>query len=422
MRRLVTAFLALCMRIFYKRIELAGVERIPDGPVIFAMNHPNALVDPLFIVCFAPRPVSFLAKAPLFRYPFIGFFVRVFDSIPVYRKQDHTSGSNEETFARAREVLRRGGAIAIFPEGTTHDDARLRELKTGAARIALGARLDAMSVVPVGIYYTAKHIFRSSALVAFGEPLHVEAGDESPEAVEQLTAAIDAGLDAVTLQADSRAALALIARAEDIFSANDALPLPAELGLQRRFVDGYRYLAAHDPARLARLEASIMQFEAELRGAGVEIHQLVPHRRAARVFRVVVLLPLALIGAALSYPTYRLIGFLAKRFSGGEDAVVATIKLLAALTLYPLTYLAIAWLIGARFGVPIGVAVLLVLPLLAYLALRVFEDLDEVLADARALAQRGNRERLLARRGAIRNEFVAVAEEMGKRQKEKGKR
>ena len=412
MRRLVTAFLALCMRIFYKRIELAGTERIPPGPVIFAMNHPNGLVDPLFLVCFVPRPVSFLAKAPLFRYPLIGFFARVFDSIPVYRKQDHTAGSNDEMFARAREVLRRGGGIAIFPEGTTHDDARLRELKTGAARIALGARLEAMSVVPVGIYYTAKHVFRSSALVMFGEPLRVDASDDSPEAVERLTAEINAGLATVTLQADSRAALAMVARAEDIFSANDALPLPAEFGLQRRFADGYRYLAAHDPARLARLQSSIAQFEAELRGAGVDVLQLVPRRRVARIFRVIVLLPLATIGAAVSYPTYRLIGFLAKRFSGGEDAVVATIKLLGALTLYPLTYLAIAWLAGARFGVPTGLVVLLALPFLAYLALRVFEDLDEVLADARALMRRDDRERLLKQREAIRDEFVAVAETM----------
>ncbi|MBV8519450.1 MAG: 1-acyl-sn-glycerol-3-phosphate acyltransferase [Acidobacteria bacterium] len=416
MRKLVTAFLALCMRIFYRRIELAGTERIPDGPVIFAMNHPNGLVDPLFLVCFAPRPVSFLAKAPLFRYPVISFFVHLFDSIPVYRKQDHnTRGSNEETFSRARDVLRRGGAIAIFPEGTTHDDAQLRELKTGAARIALGARLEAMSVVPVGIYYTAKHVFRSSALVVFGEPLTVASSDESPGAVEQLTAEIDAGLDAVTLQADSRAALALVARAEDIFSATDALPLPAEFGLQRRFVDGYRYLATHDPARLARLETAVTQFEAELRRAGVDVQNLVHRGGAARAFRVIVLLPLALLGAIVSYPTYRLIGVLAKRFSGGEDAVVATIKLLAALALYPLTYLAIAYLVGMRFGVPTGLVVLLVLPFLAYLALRVFEDIDEVLADARAFAHRDDRARLLQQREAIRNEFVAVAEEMAAR-------
>ena len=117
-RRAVTAFLAFAMRIFFRRIEIVGLERVPKGEaVIFAVNHPNGLVDPLFLLCFAPRPVSFLAKAPLFRYPVIGWFARAFEGIPVYRKQDNTTGSNRETFALARGLLQRGGSIAISPRG-----------------------------------------------------------------------------------------------------------------------------------------------------------------------------------------------------------------------------------------------------------------------------------------------------------------
>ena len=106
MRRAVTALLRVLIRTFFKRIEIVDMERVPaDVPVIFAVNHPNALIDPLFLLCFAPRPVSFLAKAPLFTMPVIGWFVRGLDSIPVYRKQDNVAGgSNDETFARARSV------------------------------------------------------------------------------------------------------------------------------------------------------------------------------------------------------------------------------------------------------------------------------------------------------------------------------
>ena len=163
-RRLIAAIVRIMTKIFFRRIEIAGIDRVPDAsPIIFAVNHPNALIDPLFLLCFAPRRVSFLAKAPLFHYPVIGWIVRAFDSIPVYRKQDNVStAGNRETFARARVILERGGAIAIFPEGTTHSDPRLRELKTGAARIALGASMR-VSIVPTGLYYTAKQTFRSSA-------------------------------------------------------------------------------------------------------------------------------------------------------------------------------------------------------------------------------------------------------------------
>src|SRR5207237_295198 len=169
----------IATKIFCRRIEIAGVEWVPqDSPVIFAVNHPNALIDPLFLLCFAPRRVSFLAKEPLFRTPLIGWIVQAFDSIPVYRRQDAQAGvpvpqGNRETFARARSVLEKGGAIAIFPEGTTHSEPQLRELKTGAARIALGASMRIL-IVPTGLYYTAKQKFRSSALVYFGAPVVVE--------------------------------------------------------------------------------------------------------------------------------------------------------------------------------------------------------------------------------------------------------
>src|SRR5262249_17835705 len=130
------------LHLFFRRIELAGLVRVPrSGPLIFVINHPNALVDPLFLLCFAPRPVSFLAKAPLFRMPLIGALARSLDAIPVYRRQDPgtRAGDNRETFARARALLDRGGTIAVAPEGTSHSDPRLRPLKTGIARIALGA-------------------------------------------------------------------------------------------------------------------------------------------------------------------------------------------------------------------------------------------------------------------------------------------
>ena len=83
MRRAITAFFRFCLRIFFRRIELLGLERVPrHGAVVFAVNHPNGLVDPLFLLCFAPAPVSFLAKAPLFGYPIIGWIVRAFDTHP----------------------------------------------------------------------------------------------------------------------------------------------------------------------------------------------------------------------------------------------------------------------------------------------------------------------------------------------------
>src|SRR5205085_9725057 len=177
------------------------------------LNHPNGLVYPAYLLAYPPRNVSCLAKSPLFRMPVIGFFLRARDSIPVYHKQDEGEGAssrNRETFERSAELLRRGGTIAICPEGASHSEPYLLPLKTGAARIALGAASEmwkdrrkdeggandfevkaeqhqlhpsslvlrpSVYVVPAGLYYTAKTSFRSGALLYFGEPISVEPAD-----------------------------------------------------------------------------------------------------------------------------------------------------------------------------------------------------------------------------------------------------
>src|SRR5436305_1897744 len=139
MRRFLTPILRLIAKTFFRRIEIVGWERVPRGPVIFAANHPNGLIDPLFLLCFVPRPVSFLAKAPLFRSPRTGWFAPALPPCPVPRTQDNAPTSqNPDPFPAARALLGPGGAIAIFPEGAPHGEPRLKELKTAAARIALG--------------------------------------------------------------------------------------------------------------------------------------------------------------------------------------------------------------------------------------------------------------------------------------------
>lgn len=426
MRRAITAFFRFCLRIFFRRIELLGMERVPaTGSVVFAVNHPNGLVDPLFLLCFAPARVSFLAKAPLFGYPIIGSIVRAFDTIPVYRRQEVGDGSlaeaNAQMFARAREVLQHGGSIAIFPEGTTHDDPKLRELKTGAARIALGANVATMTVVPTGIYYTAKHAFRSSALVLFGEPIHVQPlgieGEPPVDDVDRLTAVIETGLDAVTLQAETHSALDLIARAEDIFSADDEQPLVEEFDLRRRFLEGYHYLCRTDPQRLARLEHAMTRLETELRHAKLDVHELQPRVNVGEMLLLLLLLPFAVIGTVLHWPAYRLVDALTQRFSKGERNQMATVKFLAALAFYPVTYITLASIAGWRVNAMSGIATLFIVPLLGYAALRFMEKSGDLSGDIRALQQRMFRghayAQLVTRRQEIRDEMLKVAREMG---------
>ncbi len=198
-RAAATAVSRLVLRVFYRRIEASGLERIPaSGPTILVLNHPNGLMDPLLLLCLSPRPVAFLAKSPLFTMPFVSLFVKAFDSIPVYRPQDADADvrRNRETFAKARDLLKRGGVLALFPEGVSHDEPRLMPLKSGAARIALGAASEGpVTIVPAGLTYEARDIFRSGALLRVAEPFTVEPipldekGEPPRTAVKALTGA-----------------------------------------------------------------------------------------------------------------------------------------------------------------------------------------------------------------------------------------
>ena len=427
MRVALTRLFRRLLKIFFKRIEVVGLENVPEAaPLVLAVNHPNGLVDPLFVLTFTPRRISFLAKAPLFHMPVIGYFVRAFESIPVYRKQDNMTGSHAETFARAREILGRGGAIAIFPEGTTHSDARLRELKTGAARIALGSALEGMTVVPAGIYYTEKQTFRSKALIVFGPPITVasppegEGGTRSepePEAVRELTEKIEAGLAALTLQADSHAALELIGQAEDIFfTSHPDQPLAEELELRKRFIDAYHELRQRRPAELAQLESEIRRFAAELGTKGIEPHELNPETGAGTILRVLVLFPVAAAGAILHYIPYKLVDILSARFARGASELTATVKFVSALALYPLAWLILAASVWSLAGGMAALVAIMAGPLLGYAALRVIEDTDDAVGRTRALVHRlfsaDAHAELVDQQRAIRRRIAALASEL----------
>lgn len=438
-RRIIVVLLKFALRVYFRRVEVVGQENVPrKSPVIFVLNHPNGLVDPAFLLCLAPRPVSFLAKAPLFKMPVLSFFVRALDSLPVYRHQDEGAdvSRNLETFAAARRLLASGGTIGICPEGVSHNEPRLRPIKTGAARIALGAVSSGdvleLSIVPAGLYYTSKTTFRSGALLYFGKPLPVtpvEMGsDGNPvrAAVRDLSSRIEQALREVMLEAEHEEALHTIARAERIFSSarkpgNNRLA--EELQLQQRFVKAYAILREQMPERIRKLEVRMNRFEEELRLAKIDAEDLsapvstlaVLRHLITRTLLFLLLLVPAVIGTIIHYPAYRLGGYLALRFSQNSEDVVSTIKIISAMLLFPLTWLIIATLGYSFGGLDLAILTVLVLPATGYVAVRFFEELDTFLGGLRALSffltRRRFFVRLLAERNAIHNEILSLGDE-----------
>ncbi|HEY6802888.1 MAG TPA: 1-acyl-sn-glycerol-3-phosphate acyltransferase [Pyrinomonadaceae bacterium] len=439
-RRIIVALVRFALRIYFKHIEVTGLDNVPrDIPVIFVLNHPNALVDPVFLLSLAPRQVSFLAKAPLFKMPVIGYLVRALDSLPVYRRQDEGQdvSKNEETFAAARKLLAKGGTIGICPEGVSHDDPGLKPIKTGAARISLAAvssdEVNDLQIVPAGLYYTSKTSFRSSALLNFGEPIKVEPvsleADGSPprDAVRELSNQIEESLREVILDAEQQEALQTIARAERIFTSDTELSgeekLSDELQLQQRFIKAYSALQHTQPARLRRLEVRMIRFDEELKQAGIDPEELAPPSSTLDVFwkilkRLLIfvfMLGPAAVGTVIHYPAYFLGGYLATKLSQDSEDVISTIKIISAMLLFPLTWLVVSVCSYLLFGWIAALGTLLVIPLSGYVAIMFFEELDESVGGLRVLLfflmRRRFFVRLLAERKAIKNEILALGRE-----------
>ncbi|HEX3143326.1 MAG TPA: lysophospholipid acyltransferase family protein [Pyrinomonadaceae bacterium] len=440
-RRFITFILSLTLRIYFRRIEVTGIENIPAGsPTIFVVNHPNALIDPAFLLCFAPRRISFIAKAPLFRMPVIGYLVRALDCLPAYRRQDagEDVSRNLETFAAARRLLARGIAIGIFPEGVSHDEPRLKPLKTGVSRIAIAAAAqpDGLNVhiVPAGLYYTEKTTFRSSALLHFAEPIVVTHTALEPDgtppraAVRELSAQIETALRDVMLHVEQEEALGLIGRAEKIFSADEVddadeeQRLARSLELRKRFVAGYSFYRAHAPRRIDAIEARIARLESELESARLDPHDLsLPPTATETILRLLaqiaacfLLTPFALVGAVINYPAYRLAGYLSRRLGRDQD-VLSTFKIFSAMLLFPLTWLVMALLIWKFAGWPAAIISLVGVSLCGYAAVKLFEEIDRFYGSFAALAlfvlQRRSFVRMRAERSAIRQEIIALGED-----------
>ena len=211
LRQFIHAAISIALRLFFRRIETVNVEKVPKSdPIIFVLNHPNGLVDPALVFVSLPRRVSFLAKSTLFTIPIGGAIIRALEALPVYRRvdADDDMSKNAETFRTARELLAQNRCIAIFPEGISHDETKLKPIKTGTARIALGAlgvreeeekrrkgekeketeiqklktkdqnlskKID-LKIMAVGLFYTSKTAFRSEVLIRYGDIFEVERG------------------------------------------------------------------------------------------------------------------------------------------------------------------------------------------------------------------------------------------------------
>ncbi|HKV41427.1 MAG TPA: lysophospholipid acyltransferase family protein [Blastocatellia bacterium] len=135
-------FVWLFCRIFF-RIRFAGVENVPsNGSCLITPNH-STFADPIWITIPLHRMVHYMAWDRPFQIPVLGLLMRIFGAFPVKLESADASAQRE-----AIELLKRGKALVIFPEGGRTKTGELMPFKMGAFRLATTLGIP---VVPVAI-------------------------------------------------------------------------------------------------------------------------------------------------------------------------------------------------------------------------------------------------------------------------------
>ncbi|MGH7495744.1 MAG: 1-acyl-sn-glycerol-3-phosphate acyltransferase [bacterium] len=269
--------------IFFQRIDVQHAERIPEhAPAVFVANHPNSIMDALVLGVAVPRKVNYIAHAGLFRPRLVNWFLRSCGVIPVHRRQDEPGKMerNAAAFQACYETLERGETIGIFPEGTSDMLRKVKQVKTGAARIVLETESRngydlGVKLIPLGLHFFSRSRFRSRVLVNVGDAIplvkYFTQYNLDPFAgVAALTREIQARLEKLTVNIRDDELDEFVRNLEHIYreelknepaSANVANPSFQEFFLTQKIADCVQYYQERDPGRLHALRDQIEKYQ-----------------------------------------------------------------------------------------------------------------------------------------------------------------
>ncbi len=394
-------FCTAIVKTFYGHVEIDGLENLPDtGPVVLCANHTNALADAVVMQVSCPRHVHPLARSGLFEKLWLKPFLNFVEGVPVYRKQDAGSDTaqNEDMFRSCYEKLAENAVLIIFPEGQSHSDPQLRDIKTGAARIAVGNMKEnglAPALIPVGMFFTDKGSFRSDVLVQYGEPVDMQLTTDIDdyESVRELTRRLEAALRGLTLNADTWEEINLSERLTGFFErrrGKNKLPLPKRFRVLKRLLEMQKQLRAQHPNEVKHAANNLKVFERLCERFGIKDYHLTldhsPLRVAWFILRSVglmlILIPLGLWGVINSYIPYTLSRTLGEKISHGLDQF-DTSKIALGFVFFAIFWGLQTILVAHFFTIKTAIIYAISLPLTAALAIAMHREDRQIMENIR---------------------------------------
>lgn len=399
LKPLQMGWLSFCrgvVSVFYRRCETDGLEYFPKtGPVLICANHANALADAVIIQAVLPRLVHPLARSGLFRNWLLKPIMAIMQAVPVYRRQDKDgdTSANVDSFQRCYDTFKEGEIILIFPEGQSHSDPALRPIKTGAARMVLGAmeRTVSLTVLPIGLNFSNKGKFRSNVFIKIGAPIDISIHptNQDEATVRAMTKDIYQAIDSVTISVEEAEDLDFLKQVERFFAMRHGKYRQRDMALRFRALKklnaAYQNLLVTAPEQLKKLKRKLHQFDRLCQTCRVNSYHitvryspgLISRFILRSLFILLLMLPVAIWGIINNFIPFLLTRYLARTFSKGTDQY-DTAKMVLGLVLFMLFWAGqIGWM-ALHFGNAILFLYAVSLPISAGAALYVLRERQHI--------------------------------------------
>ncbi|MEZ5031832.1 MAG: lysophospholipid acyltransferase family protein [Saprospiraceae bacterium] len=430
--RILKWLFVLTVRGYFRSISIRGLEQIPvNKPILVAANHTSAFMDPILLAVHIHRPLYFLARGSAFRKKWIAWILGKLHMIPVYRPEfepDEVS-RNEETFARCFDHLATGKAILIFPEGVSKTERRLRPLKTGIARIGLGAearhdfQLD-VQIIPIGINYSNPHRFQSDVFVNVGHTIDLseyrQPFSQDPRTATRLVMdKLQAELERRTVIIEDERLAILTGLIEKLYrselrddtKAQDKLH--QDFYLSREIATAVQWFDQHHPDQVVAFERRIRAYLHHVERLNLRDTQLRQPFQRMPILRIGFFLlagfPLFLAGWLANILPFKLAEWVAGRIRVRED-FVGSIRLSAGMFIFLFTYLIQAGGVALFTSWATGIACLLLFYPAGLYALYYLKSVFHLRYSLDYLFIRQKRSALILRLRAIRQELIQELE------------
>lgn len=361
------------IRFYYKEIKIVNRKNVPEnGPCIYIANHPNTLMDAWMIGYASKIPIFFMAKGTLFSSPLKNRILRSLNMIPINRRgEGATKGvSNNDSFEACYQILKEGKCLLIFPEGTSHLERHLRELKSGTARIALEAEKRngnklGIKVVPLGLNYLDADRFRSRVLIHVGQAIeltdyHEDFAINQSKTAKKLTEQFRIRLEQVLVNSTEKETELMVDELHDIFQSKyikqSKRGVQGEIDLLKQIRDKMDEFSIAEPWKISEIKTLLLELKSKLNQFEIRADLLDRRFRLKMFFRqifvslifMIIGLPLFLFGIVHNIFQYKLTDKLVPKLTKDIE-YYAPLSVLLGLILYPISYLSFMFLLKYTF-------------------------------------------------------------------------